>query len=151
MLCLVGAKHRQAPVLLHLPATVNGGWGTARSPSAPSPCQARPPASGHLTFLQLGRSLQPLPHSSEPLLHHHSRVPWEEHRAGQNGTSSCLGPHLAVPLDGVSTEVFSHRTHRNCRSFSRRSLPLLDMMSSGTLGVTRVNLGWGKLGPWGQR
>lgn len=61
----------------------------------------------------------------------------------QNGTNSHPSPHRALPPWCGHQAVSSHRAHRNCRSFSRRSLPLLDMMSSGTLGATRVNPGWG--------
>lgn len=97
-----------------------------------------------LTFLQLGGGLQPLPHHPEALLGHHSRVPAEE-RDGVSLNSLPRGAGVAR----VATRPPS--AHRNCRSFSRRSFPRLDVTSSGTLEKTRSLCGWrlaGHLGSW---
>lgn len=61
---------------------------------------------------------------------------------GQDGMEplhcSALTPLLPCAAVGLAVHIPS--SHRNCRSFSRRSLPLLDMMSSGTLGAARDTL-----------
>lgn len=84
-----------------------------------------------------------------------------EHRGGRSGPrflqfSSLLIPNPLTPHPlpqggaGVSTHMYTHTlAHRYCRSFSRRSLPRLDMMSSGTLGVGGICTG--RAGGWGGR
>lgn len=68
-------------------------------------------------------------------------APGQEVRTQSSSSSIPVNPS---PCTGVSTDMYvcgyHSSTHRCCRSFSRRSLPRLDMMSSGTLGVERMTL-----------
>lgn len=60
-----------------------------------------------------------------------------------------LHPKPSSPAPRCAMSVHTPLAHRYCRSFSRRSLPRLDMMSSGTLGVGRMDTE--EAGVWGGR
>lgn len=84
-----------------------------------------------LTFLHVIGGSQPFSDNSDPFVCHNFGVPGQEkrhhHTYHHHSTSRCRSENSEIRcLENVETNL-------NCSSLSRRSLPLLDIMSSGPL------------------